>query len=167
MKKPEFDPNKPLYKFINEMKAYVIKENEKKYAFILEFINKSTGLKLKSLLDFKQIDIEKINPKKFDDALTEYKDKLENELQTQITSNEIVDVIAICVESINYSVHRKRIVLEKKNRNSDSSDSSEDKIKKKKLFLSILNKPKEGKPTYITAAPHGESDSTTEYDSDC
>jgi hypothetical protein len=141
MQKPEFTPGKPLYIFLKELKAYVIKQTEPKYDLILEFINKAVNLKLNSLLDFKYIDVEKINAKVFRKVLNEYKDKLEEELNIELQLDDddeeevnIVNIISTCVKSINYTVYRKRIVLEKKNRN---SDSSEERIKKKKLFLSI------------------------------
>ena len=144
MEKPEFTPGKPLYIFLKELKAYVIKQNEPKYDLILEFINKAVNLKLNSLLDFKYIDVEKINAKKFRKVLAEYKDKLEEELSIKLELDDddeeevnIVNIISACVKSINYTVYRKRIVLEKKNRNPESSESSEERIKKKKLFLSI------------------------------
>ena len=144
MEKIVFPKNKPLYTYMKEMKENIIKKNQKKYDLIIEFINKSTGLNIKTLCNFSHIDIEKINEEKFRDVLNDYKDILEVELGVQIDEYEmsIIDVIAVCVESINYSVRRKHILLKKKKRNPDSPEDPTENIKKKKIFLSIINEPK-------------------------
>lgn len=176
MEKIELPQGKPLYVHLKEMKMNTIKENEKKYNLILDFIHKSTKIKCKTLCKFIDIDIEKINRSHFFEILNDYKDRLEVDLGIKIDEYEmdIIDVIAVCVESIDYSVHRKRVVLEKNKRNSDSPDDPAERIEKKKLFLSILNKPKRNeiyskttnikKMLYINELPKKPSHSN---DSDC
>lgn len=147
MEKYKIPNDKPLYVYMKELKENIMKENESKYNLIMEFLNKSMNLKLKSICDVKQFDIEKVNKNLFFDILNDYKDKLIVELGVEIDEYkmDVIDVISVCVNSINYSVYRKHVVLEKKKRNLDSPEDPPEKIKKKKIFISILNKPKKPK----------------------
>jgi hypothetical protein len=160
MDKVKLPKDKPLYVYMKEMKENTMKENEKKYSLILEFINKATKMKLKNLCNFTHIDIEKINKEYFFDILNDYKDRLIVDLGIQINEYEmdIIDIIAVCVESIDYSVHRKHVLLEKKKRNPDSPEDPAERIEKKKIFLSIINKPKRdesySKSTNIKSSLH-------------
>jgi hypothetical protein len=139
MQEPQFVKGKPLYIYMKELREYELHKSQSKYELILEFVNKISDSKFKSLCDFKNIDIDDIDMSHFDN----YKDKLESELKVKFDSDKVIDVLSTCVESINYSIYRKRCILKPKNKNPDSSsDSPDDRVEVKKIFLSILNKPK-------------------------
>ena len=134
-KTPEI--NKTYQVYMYELTQSTIKKNETKYKLILEFINKIAKLNLTSLCDFVDIDVDKINLEDFNQTLSEYKEKFDTEginlekyltFKNKMKKINIINTIAFCVESINYSVYRKRVNL-----------------KKKKISLSILNKQKKYK----------------------
>lgn len=140
LKIPEFDPTKPLYVHMHNLQQYYIKIKEPKYKLILEFVNKFYDSNFTSLKEFQSIDIDKIDRQKFKDLLEveDYKDKLEGELQIDIDEIklDIVNILAKCVESIDYSLYRKKVEFEKKNKKTGDITIT------KKTFISILTKPK-------------------------
>ena len=130
MSKLSYDPDKPLYEFMHDIKDHILSVNKIKYGLILNFINEFTNLKLKSLKFFKNIDLDKINMEKFEEVLSDYKYKLEGELEIEIDDIHInfIKILSDCLNSINYSIHSYQIKNEK--------------VNKVKTFLTILDEPK-------------------------
>lgn len=128
--KPILNEKEPIYIYLKKLKEYTLFKNKDKYNLILEFINKFTNFNITSLCDFKDIDEDKINLKLYKDTLDLYKDKLEAELQIEINEYkmDMFHVLSLCLKSINYSIHKKTIIIKKKN--------LEEKIK---YYITITN----------------------------
>jgi hypothetical protein len=124
---PILTPDKPLYVFMNELKEHTLAKIKPKYDLILEFINKSFNLQIKSLKYFKKYNFSKLDMDNFEKILYEYKYKLEGELNIEIDDLHInvIKILSDCLDSINYSIH-----------------SHKEKTEEKNLFLTIIDEPK-------------------------
>jgi hypothetical protein len=138
--KPEIlQEEKPLYLIMKDIKEITFQKIKPKYDLILDFINKSFNLNLKSLRDFKKYDYDDFNIDLFEDVLYDYKYKLEGELGIEINDLKINvnKILSDCLESINYSLIVKKV------ENNKNKDKDKDKDKdKKKIYLTIIDEIK-------------------------
>jgi hypothetical protein len=113
-----------------EMKRQLLIIKQKKYDLVLNFLNKVFNTKNTSLCLFRDMDIDKINELRFIEILNDDKDELEVELNIRIDEYKMkpIDIISMCVRSIEYNVIRRNITVCKQN-----------KQEKKKLLISIFN----------------------------
>jgi hypothetical protein len=110
-------PKKESYENLREMRSSILKLKQKKYLLILEFINDFSEIKYDSLLEFKNININKINISKFESSLEKYRYKLEGELEIDLEKKEgICDILKLCTEKIYYSLHIYKLKNEKYNK---------------------------------------------------
>jgi hypothetical protein len=127
---PTLTPDKPLYVFMKELKEHTLKKIKPKYDLILEFINKSFNLELKSLTHLKKYKLAKLDMDNFEKILYDYKYKLEGELSIDIDDIhvDVIKILSDCLSSINYSIHSHR--------------EKSEKTGKIKIFITIINEPK-------------------------
>lgn len=130
LNQPILTPDKPLYVFLKELKEHSFQKMKPKYDLILEFLNRSFNLEMKSLIHFKKYDFAKLDIDNFEKILDEYKYKLEGELQIDIDDFhiDVVKILSDCLNSIDYSIHTHK---EKNEKNGEI-----------KIFLTIINEPK-------------------------
>lgn len=133
--------DRPLYELMHEKKQRELDLKKSKYDLILEFVNKIIDSEIKSLKDFKKIDINKIDMNQFEKIIEEYRYKLEGELEIDIDNIniDIVKILSDCLESIDYSLIKHKI---KDNENKillsiidESIEEIKNKIKYKKNYL--------------------------------
>lgn len=124
---PSLTSEKPLYVFLKELKEHTLIKIKPKYDLILEFINKSFKLEIKTLIHFTKYNLSNLDMDNFEKVLEDYKYKLEGELSIDIDDIhiDVVKILSDCLSSINYSVHSHR-----------------EKTDKKKIFLTIIDEPK-------------------------
>jgi hypothetical protein len=143
MNQPKFpimDPKKPLYVHMHNLQEYYAQSKEPKYNLILEFINKFYGSKFTSLKEFKDVDVDKIDKKKFKDLLEvdDYKYKLEGELSIEIDEIDldIVKILSDCMKSIDYTLLKKKVEFEKKDKKTGEKKTV------RKIYITVLSIPK-------------------------
>jgi hypothetical protein len=127
---------KPLYEEIFDFNQQLLETKKQKYKLILEFINKLSDKKFKSLTEFKNYNIDEIDMDQFEDVLEEYRYKLEGELLIDINNItiDITKILSDCLDSIGYSIYSKKKINEKTKETiillTITSDSKNEMIKK-------------------------------------
>lgn len=107
------DVKKRSYERLHDLREDLLKLKKPKYDLILEFINDFMNIKFESLLHFKNINLDR-NNHKFEISLENYRDKLEGNLQIDLSdNNNISNVLSICLETIDYSIHSHKITNSK------------------------------------------------------
>ena len=115
---------------MKELKEHTLKKIKPKYDLILDFINKSFNLEIKSLTYLKKYNLAKLDMDNFEKILYDYKYKLEGELSIDIDDIhiDVVKILSDCLSSIDYSIHSHR--------------EKNEKTGKIKIFITIINEPK-------------------------
>ena len=98
--------DKPVYILMHELREKILVLSQNKYNLIIEFVNESCDLNLKSLTCFKKINLNKINMDLFEDTLNKYKYKLEGEFEIDIDDIhiDIKKILSDCLNSIDYMI---------------------------------------------------------------
>lgn len=119
--------DKPVYELVHQLKEKQIELEKSKYVLILNFLNKVCDLEMKTLVEFKKYNLEKIDMDQFEEVLEEYRFKLEGELYIDIDDIHIniVKILSDCLKSIDYSIISQKVMSEKTG--------------KEKVLLTILN----------------------------
>jgi hypothetical protein len=137
-------PNKekPLYEKMHDLRLEMYKKNSDKYDLILEFINLISPKKYKMLTEVKNVDTTKWNDDKIHETLeiNNYRFRLNAELGIDIekyydsSMSSINNILSQCVDSIGYSLSKRRVTIEKRVTDSDDPD---EKIISKKWLITI------------------------------